>query len=616
MNRSLLSRFRDRLSSFLGHEIWERELSDLGRLKGFLFYQLRVIFLVMRGFSKDRCGLRAAGLTYITLLTFIPFLAVVFSISTQFGGLREISQKHLKPTIYKFLTFESGIGTTPDSRPGKEEDGQPPEETSPGEGEEPEAPPYDGIAEPPDEGEEVPEPGLPSGEGEDLPDKTSDLGGVDAVDDADVEGRKQLISTEIDKFISRIQTGKIGGIAAIFMLLGTVGLLSHIERSFNDIWGVKRSRTFFQRITVYWWVITFGPILLGVSVALTASFENSSVVDWIETSVPFSKEVIETTIPLLFSWGGLILLYLFMPNTRVRPGAALWGGIFAGTLWEVSKRGYTLYFASTIKWESLFGALGVIPILLIWIYLTWVIILFGAELAFAHQNARTYRKEEASLAASPHFREVVALGIIARVGRHHTGGFVPPTGPDLAQEMGVPVRLVHDLLFLLTKYGLVMEASGSEKSPGYVPARPLDQIRAQEVADIVRHHAPMPLTLPVGEETAAVTHLVDDGDRAREAVFEAVTIAQLISGLGSTAGTPASPPPDEPQEESFEEDQGGGPDVDDGEGAAMDGWGEEESSEEEPPQDASGEEVPPADSPADEQSSEDPPVPGENTPNL
>ncbi|MCZ6690808.1 MAG: YihY family inner membrane protein, partial [Planctomycetota bacterium] len=288
----------------------------------------------------------------------------------------------------------------------------------------------------------------------------------------------------------------------------------------------------FRRFTVYWAGITIGPVLLGISIALTAALQSNVAVKWVQSYVPFFKEALSILIPLLFAWGAFTLLYLYMPNTTVRLISALVGGVIAGTLWQTSIWGYSIYASSAIKWESIFGALGAIPLLLIWFYINWVIVLFGAEISFANQNAGTYRKEEASQSASPHFREIATLGIMTRIGRHHVQGMGPPSAVTLAQETRSPVRLVQDILYLLTKYGLVMEAAGTERSPGYVPARPLEQIGTQEVVNVVRHHAPMHLPLPAGEETAVVSNLVDQGDQAREEVFAPVSMAQLITEVG------------------------------------------------------------------------------------
>ncbi|MCZ6689841.1 MAG: YihY family inner membrane protein, partial [Planctomycetota bacterium] len=301
MRRSSLSDAARRIKTFLSHDIWERDLADLGRMKALFFHQLRVVFLVMRGFAKDRCGLRAAGLTYITLLSFIPFLAVAFTLFDKVGGLDRLAEDHLKPFVYRVLTADPDV--------------IPPASTVNGE----ETPGEDGL---------------------DLPDE----GGEEAAPrDLAAEGRRAEIIRYIDQFVSNIETGGLGWAAGAFMLITAVGLLSSTEKSLNDIWGVKRQRSWFRRFTVYWAGITIGPVLLGISIALTAALQSNVAVKWVQGYVPFFKEALSILIPLLFAWGAFTLLYLYMPNTTVRLISALVGGIIAGTLWQTSIWGYSLY---------------------------------------------------------------------------------------------------------------------------------------------------------------------------------------------------------------------------------------------------------------------------------
>ena len=547
--------YRHRVHRFLAKDIWQRDLASLPGPQAFLFRQLRVVLLVGRGFVKDKCGLRAAGLTYITLLSLIPFLAAVFSMFQAFGpGLQGLAEDHLKPAIYRALAFDTDVRTAPDGGepvpPGEEgatpRDGD--ADAAPGDGSpgEPEVP--EGTEQPdaPDEAPGPRDPGLLGGEEaaavrSGAPDEAGAVAVTDPGDEPaeGVEEKRQRISTTIDGLVSRVSRRRIGWLATLLMLLTAVGLLTNIERSFNDIWGVRRSRSWVKRITLYWTGITLGSICVGGSLAIAATVQSSSVVTWVVDNLHVPQNFFTFFFPFILTCVAFSILYLTMPNTKVNLLSGLVGGVVAAALWEGGKWGYTVYAANTIKWDEFYGTLGAIPVFLIWVYLTWVILLFGCELTFAHQHAATYQEEEPSLQASPRYREVLILGLLSRVGREYRGGGAPPSSQKLAEGLRVPVRLVEDLLFQLTKYGLIVEAAGTEKSPGYLPARPLDHLRIQEVVDIVRHDAPVDLTLPAGEETGHVTILLDRADGARGEVFGDRTMSDLLDGRVEIDSAPA-----------------------------------------------------------------------------
>ena len=513
MSESGLAQLRRRVRTFLQKDIWDRDLADLPQPQRFLFRQVRVGLLVGRGFVKDRCALRAAGLTYITLLSLIPFLAAVFSIFQAFGpGLEGIAEEQLKPWIYKQLAAGAPTAEPGETRPPPDGEAAPeggeisPDDDPPT--------PGDGGA-PPDPEEVAPEgpdsgpPPATEGEATSGTDPPATDGPPPELVGTTVDEQHQAISQKIDELLVRVRGQKLGWLAILFMILTAVGLLTNIERSFNDIWGVRRHRSWIRRITLYWTGITLGSLCLGGSLAIAASFQSSSFVAWAEANLLVPQKTFQLLIPFLMTCVAFCILYLTIPNTRVSLLAGVMGGVVAAAMWETAKWGFTLYTAMTPRFDNLYGPLSFFIVFLLWVYLTWVIVLFGCELTFALQHAATYRQEEPSLQASPRYREVLILGLLSRIGRDFQSEAPPPNAQRLAEALQVPVRLVQELLFQLHEFGILVEAAGTEKSPGYVPARPLDRIAVQEVVDIVRHHSPADLDLPAGDETTEVTDLVD-----------------------------------------------------------------------------------------------------------
>jgi len=189
------------------------------------------------------------------------------------------------------------------------------------------------------------------------------------------------LKTYIEQFAA--QAGKLTLVGAFFFLLTALLLLTSIETSFNDIWGVKKGRSFTARITVYWAMISLGPLLMGASLSVsTYIFSYSfgvSIADQV-TSIGLKL------LPFLLEALAFMLLYLVMPNVRVSVAHALVGAVVASLLFELTKRGFALYLVNFSNYEVIYGALSTLPIFLIWVYLSWMVTLIGAEVVAVLQQ--------------------------------------------------------------------------------------------------------------------------------------------------------------------------------------------------------------------------------------
>ncbi|MBI2500925.1 MAG: YihY family inner membrane protein, partial [Deltaproteobacteria bacterium] len=190
--------------------------------------------------------------------------------------------------------------------------------------------------------------------------------------------------------IENYRSGTVGGIGFFLLILSLVSLLSSIEKAFNDIWGISKSRTFIRRFTTYWTLITIGPILLGLSLTMTGALQSNQLITQV-LSLSGYQQFFISKIPWLVTWGLFTVLYLVMPNTQVRFGSALVGGIVGGSFWEVAKWGYALYASKVVTYSAVYGSLGIIPIFLVWIYYTWLVVLIGAQITYANQNIYTFK---------------------------------------------------------------------------------------------------------------------------------------------------------------------------------------------------------------------------------
>jgi len=207
------------------------------------------------------------------------------------------------------------------------------------------------------------------------------------------------------------------------------------------------------------------------------------------------------------------LLYQLIPNTRVQPAASLVGGIVGGSLWQLNNKLSFLYVSKALSYSQIYGSLSIIPLFLVGMYLSWLILLFGAQVAYAYQNRQSYLQEKQAEGVNQRGREFIALRLMTNLAQHFQRGARPPSVGQLADALGVPSRLVGNILRPLLEANLVVEAL--DKEAGYVPARPLTQITAHDVLTALR----------VGQGLELATH--DDGTRGFvKGKFEAICAAE------------------------------------------------------------------------------------------
>ena len=175
------------------------------------------------------------------------------------------------------------------------------------------------------------------------------------------------------------QASKLGAVGLALVLFTALALILTIDRTLNAIWRVRRPRPLGQRVLIYWAVITLGPVLLGASLALTSYLVSSS--QGLVDSLPGGVRLLFSLLQIVLLSGGMAALYRYVPNTRVRWAHAWSGGVFVAVGIEVAKRLLTYYLAAVPTYSVVYGAFATLPILLIWIYLAWVIVLLGAVIA-------------------------------------------------------------------------------------------------------------------------------------------------------------------------------------------------------------------------------------------
>ncbi len=263
--------------------------------------------------------------------------------------------------------------------------------------------------------------------------------------------------------------GIITGISFVFLMYAVLRLLNNIEVSFNQIWQAS-SRSLQRKLTDYLAIIIVGPIFIILSGSVTALVATQldqlaveyEVLGYLKPLISFSRYVL---IWILFT-----LLYLIFPNTRVKLVPALVAGIVAGSAYEVVQIGWIEAQVFLSKYNAIYGTFALLPLFLIWLQLSWTIVLFGAEYAFATQNANNWSYEGQGMKLSVRHHRKVALLILRHIVKNFEVGGKPLTTSDLSAIVQIPYRFIKSICQQLCEAGILVKVEVDEETDSYLPA--------------------------------------------------------------------------------------------------------------------------------------------------
>jgi membrane protein len=355
--------------------------------------------------------------------------------------------------------------------------------------------------------------------------------------------KSATLAEQIDKFINNVNATAVGVVGVVALLYTSISLLTSIENVFNRIWGIKNPRTILKRLTVYWTFLTLSPVLLAASLSMTGMVQSNKLYLWLTTNVPYFGTATLVLTPYVVAWVMFTGFYIFMPNTRVHPGAALIGALISGTAWEGMKTVYFWYNTHVVTNYKFYGSLGTIPVFLLWIYVSWIIVLFGAEVAFAAQHVNTYRREIEQMRLSAADRDRLALVVCVEVVRPFVAGARPPSGEEVALRLNSPVRIINEILFELSSQGILRTVTlPDQKDAGYLPAKDPGILTARDVVSAVRTYGDQG-SLPNGERSQAIYKLLDRAEGEAMGPLQAVTLRELAAKSADDGIRNAPPEP-------------------------------------------------------------------------
>ena len=388
---------------FLKTDIWRLQATKLHPRRSFWITQLRTFLLAIRRFVDDKCDLRASALTFYSLLSIVPVVAMAFAVAKGFGFEKILGERLL----------------------------------------------------------------------------------------ANLEGQEEVAERIIgfaQSMLENTRGGAIAGVGIVVLFWTVIKLLGNIESSFNDIWGVKTPRTMGRKLADYLSVIMICPVLMItassvtvlVTTRVTVMVEQLSFLGYLADVIILFLKIL----PYGVIWLVFTFMYVFMPNTKVAFKSALWGGILAGTIYQLVQLAYITFQIGVTKYGAIYGSFAALPLFLVWLQLSWLIVLFGAEVSFAHQNVATYEFEEDCLRVSHFFKRMTALMITFLCVKKFLNLETPLTAADIARELEVPIRLVRSVLFELTEARVLTEVySDNREDVAYQPGCHIDRLTVASVIE-------------------------------------------------------------------------------------------------------------------------------------
>jgi membrane protein len=349
------------------------------------------------------------------------------------------------------------------------------------------------------------------------------------------------ITDQMIGFVNNIKVGVLGALGLGLLIYTVTTLMQKIELTFNFVWRVKRPRPLAQRFSQYLSVLIVGPVLIFSALGITAALFGSQTAQTLIAIEPLGLLVrsIARLLPYLFVIGAFTFIYVLMPNTRVRLGSALIGGVVAGTLWQTLGWGFAAFVAGSTKYTAIYAGFAIVIVSMIWLYLNWLIVLVGASLSFYHQYPAQLATPSRELKLSNRVKEKIALLVVTFIGRNYYTNAPAWSLEAIADRIGVPLESVETVVDAMTRAG-ILTATADEPSR-YLPARAFEMISVKELLDTVRTAEEAPsLAAEILPREPEVENLLAHLDTAVDRSLSGRTLRDLALSSVPPVESPAS----------------------------------------------------------------------------
>lgn len=297
-----------------------------------------------------------------------------------------------------------------------------------------------------------------------------------------IVGREEITSRVLEysrNLLENTQGEVLAGVGAAFLIWSVFRILETAELSFNTIWGDVPSRTLGRKFSDYLSLMLIGPVLIIISSSamvllateISALLERLGFLGVISTAVTMVIRIV----PYVMIWILLSLMYIFLPNTKVRFLSGFIGGITAGTTFVVVQFVYIFFQIGVARYNAIYGSFAALPLFLFWLNISWIIVLFGFELTYAHQNESKYEFEPEVRKISHSFRMLLSLQVMHHIVKRFMNGAKPPALSGISAGLAVPPMIADEILGSLSKSGLIVAIPcDGEEGSAYQPSRDID----------------------------------------------------------------------------------------------------------------------------------------------
>ena len=335
----------------------------------------------------------------------------------------------------------------------------------------------------------------------------------------------QEITDNVMRLVKNVNGGLLGGVSLAFFIYTAISMVQKVEEAFNYAWYVSKPRSFARRFTEYVFVLTIGPVVIVLALGMIGSLQDEGIVRYLLENQIVGPLFVATSnvTPFLLVSGAFAFLYWFMPNTKVRLSSAFVGGVAGGFLWATLGLLVATFIVNSARTMTVYGGFAIAIIALIWLYLNWLVLLVGAQLAYYHQNPAYLRigRREPKLSSST--RERLALNIMLLVGQAFRDSEASVTIADVSEKLRIPSITLEPIVAGLEGNGLLTSTEKEDLLPG----RDMAGIALSDVLAVVREYGETgsiskPRWSPVVEEIG------DSLDTAVASTIKGTTLAELL----------------------------------------------------------------------------------------
>ena len=355
------------------------------------------------------------------------------------------------------------------------------------------------------------------------------------------------LADKVISFVENVKVGMLGSIGIVLLIYTVIALLQKIESAFNFVWQIDHLRPLSQRVSNYLSVTLIGPVLIFSAVGFTATVLDTETAQQLVSIEPFGSLMYygSKLVPYILVCLAFTLIYIFIPNTHVQFTAALVGGVIAGVLWKITGWGFAAFIASSSRYAAIYSGFAIVILLLIWMYLSWLILLVGSQIAYFVQHPKYMTLHREPMVLSNRMREQLALQLMFLIGYNYFHGKAAWTIDRFVDYLDLPGEPLQRTLRTLVDAGYLIEVD-NDGVPVYLPLLDIENIRIIDVLTDVRcARESRVLSLQQLTPVSAVAQLMSELNAAQQAVLGDRTLRSMVLAVDEALEAASQVPAEE-----------------------------------------------------------------------